>query len=176
VIKPAYLVLVLLGMAHQIHQHTCDHAAPPPGMHYVCEHADSCNCRLQKDEEENEGAAEKSADLSANQQCASSTVNYFVAPTYPEEAWQAGRQGTVRAQVLVASSGTAEIKMISGDPVLAREVTEALKKWKFASSKLPRVLDIRVRFLLAGNPTAKPFITVSGASPLDLVVTAPPIP
>ena len=60
-------------------------------------------------------------------------VTSKVPPDYPVIAKQLKISGDVELEVLVAESGTVEkVNIVSGNPVLTRPATEALKKWKFA--------------------------------------------
>lgn len=55
-----------------------------------------------------------------------------VQPQYPELARQLNISGTVEIEVLVAESGAVESATpVSGNPVLTKPASEALKKWKF---------------------------------------------
>jgi len=169
------VVLVLFApLAPQLQRRTCDHAIPPEGMHYVCARADSCDCHLEKDEPESDETAGKPSRMPIVEPCTSSTLRYFVAPDYPETARRSRKQGVVRAHLTVDASGTAAIKIDSGDPVLADQVATTLKKWKFAPADPPQTLAVTFTFALAGDPTENAVTTVSGSSPLDLVVTVSP--
>lgn len=60
-------------------------------------------------------------------------VTAKVAPEYPAIAKQLKIEGSVELEVLVAESGTVEkVNIVSGNPVLTRPASDALKKWKFA--------------------------------------------
>jgi Gram-negative bacterial TonB protein C-terminal len=166
--------ILLVARAGGVDHGVCDHAAPPPGMHYVCAPADSCNCRLEKDEPVAD--AEGKDSRVSGEACAASGLQHFVAPDYPLAAWQAGKQGMVQAQVVVGPSGILKVKIESGDPVFAQPVTDTLKTWKFAPSESQRIYAISIRFRFAGTPTGHPATTVGGASPLELEVTAHPPP
>jgi hypothetical protein len=171
--KYVYLWMVLLAArAGGVDRGVCDHAAPPPGMHYVCAPADSCNCRLEKDDLEEDGGGNDSGV--SGEACAATGLQHFVAPDYPLAAWQAGKQGMVQAQVVVGASGIVKVKIESGDPLFAQPVADTLKTWKFAPSDPERIYAIAIRFRLAGTPTRDRATTVSGASPLVLEVTAHP--
>ena len=51
---------------------------------------------------------------------------------YPEEARQRNIHGPVVLDALVGSDGAVrELKVISGDPVLAKAATEAVRQWRF---------------------------------------------
>jgi TonB family protein len=60
-------------------------------------------------------------------------VTSKVPPDYPPIARQLKIVGDVELEVLVTESGTVEkVNILSGNPVLTRPASEALKKWKFA--------------------------------------------
>jgi TonB family protein len=62
-----------------------------------------------------------------------SAVTLKVPPEYPAIARQLKMAGDVELEVLVTESGTVEkVNIVSGNPVLTRPASEALKKWKFA--------------------------------------------
>jgi TonB family protein len=166
-----------LGPQHQ--QPTCDHAAPPEGMHYVCANQDSCDCRIVADAPSSGDESEKGSripvpDLSP---CNSGDVKYFVAPDYPLPARQAAKQGTVIARLGINSAGDVnEVIIQSGDPLLTGPVIQTLKNWKFAPTGATQTASVSVTFALAGNSVTKPAATtVSGSSPLNLVITANPV-
>ena len=54
-------------------------------------------------------------------------------PEYPTIAKQLKIEGAVELEVLVAESGTVEkVNIVSGNPVLTRPASDAVKKWKYA--------------------------------------------
>ena len=169
------LAFALLGNPpRQIEKRTCDHAAPPEGMHYVCSPKDSCDCRLERNSSEEgaaEGARESSADAAA---CASAGLKYFVAPAYPPAARARKKQGTVTVRLTVDASGTAQVKIEAGDPQLAESVLSALQKWRFAPAEHPRTVTATFTFAIAGDATEAMRTTVAGSSPLNLVIAASP--
>lgn len=56
-----------------------------------------------------------------------------VSPDYPEVARQLKMQGTVELEAVVSEDGSvAEVRIVSGNPVLTKAASQALKKWKFA--------------------------------------------
>jgi protein TonB len=56
-----------------------------------------------------------------------------VTPEYPPIARQLKIVGDVELEALVTESGTVEkVNIVSGNPVLTRPASEAVKKWKFA--------------------------------------------
>ncbi|HEY4816537.1 MAG TPA: energy transducer TonB [Candidatus Acidoferrum sp.] len=174
----APLVLALLaGLALHHQQPTCDLAAPPPGMHYVCANPNSCDCQLVADNpsgDESQNASPIPVPHASS--CAADKVKYFVAPDYPRRALQAAKQGTVIATLAINPAGDVdEVKIHSGDPLLDGSVIETLKKWKFLTSGAAQTVDVSVTFALAGDTVTKPATTVSGSSPLNLVITAGPL-
>jgi len=55
-----------------------------------------------------------------------------VQPDYPPIAKQLKMEGNVVLEVVVAENGTVEkVNIISGNPVLTRPASDALKRWKF---------------------------------------------
>jgi TonB family protein len=100
-----------------------------------------------------------------------------VAPDYPPLARQAGKQGTVIAWLAIDPAGNIdEVKIPSGDPLLAGPVIQILKNWKFAPTGATQTASVSVTFALAGHPVTKPVAaTVSGSSPLNLVITTSPV-
>ena len=63
---------------------------------------------------------------------------YSPEPLYPPLAQQARIQGTVRLEVLIAADGAVkQVRLISGHPMLAGAVLEAVKKWRYR----PTLLD-----------------------------------
>jgi TonB family protein len=165
-------LIVLVSAGFQIQKRTCDHPAPPEGMHYVCVPQNPCDCRLEKDSSEDVGSP---AASEAIEPCSADKVKYFVAPAYPETARKAGKQATVTAQLTVENLGIAHVRIESGDPVFAEAVQTALHKWRFAPSAAGQTLTATFTFALAGTPTEHISTTVSGASPLNLVISAPPV-
>jgi len=131
-----------------------------------------CALRLEKDSSEDEGSP---APPAAIEPCSADKVKYFVAPAYPETARKAGKQGTVTALLTVENRGIAQVKIESGDPAFTAAVQTALHKWRFAPSATGQTLTATFTFALAGNPTEHISTTVSGASPLNLVISAPPV-
>ena len=60
-------------------------------------------------------------------------VTSKVSPDYPPIGRQLKIVGDVELEVLVTDSGTVEkVNILSGNPVLTRPASEALKKWKFS--------------------------------------------
>ena len=60
-------------------------------------------------------------------------VTTKVPPDYPVIAKQLKIEGAVELEVLVTESGTVEkVNIVSGNPVLTRPASDAVKKWKYA--------------------------------------------
>jgi TonB family protein len=167
-------LLVLATAGFQIQKRTCDHPAPPEGMHYVCAPENTCNCHLEKDAAENEEPTANPGSAAENQPCSADKVKYFVVPAYPEAARKARKQATITAHLTIQSSGAANVDIESPDSAFAEAVRAALHKWRFAPSATGETLTATFTFALAGNPSDRIFTTVSGASPLNLVISAPP--
>lgn len=174
---PFFLAFVLLPRQSMLPQKdVCDHPTPPEGMHYVCAPRDSCNCHLEKDEVEDNRAQAGQAST-ADELCLSKSLKHFVAPHYPAAAREARKQGTVTAELIVDNSGHHTVKIESGDAVFTEPVLVALRNWRFVPSASPLKFAATFTFALAGNPTANAITSVSGSSPLNLVIIAtPPLP
>jgi TonB family protein len=79
------------------------------------------------------------------------------APVYPVEAKAKGIRGNVVLKATIDTTGKmSELKLIEGDPVLAKAAIEAVKKWRYR----PYLLDgkpvtvettITVRFVLGNS-------------------------
>jgi TonB family protein len=64
-----------------------------------------------------------------------------VEPEYPEDARQRHIEGPVVLKVLVGTDGAVqELKVVSGDPLLAKAATDAVRRWRFQ----PHHLDHRL--------------------------------
>lgn len=73
---------------------------------------------------------EKVLELSAS--AAESGLIHRVEPQYPEEARAQGIQGAVVLEVHIGSDGSvAQVKVVSGQPVLANAAMSAVKQWRF---------------------------------------------
>jgi TonB family protein len=80
-----------------------------------------------------------------------------VYPRYPPEARKEHVQGTVVLMVLISREGdVSEVKLISGDPILAPAAIDAVKQWKYK----PYLLDgrpvevettVQINFTLSGG-------------------------
>lgn len=56
-----------------------------------------------------------------------------VQPDYPAMAKQLKIEGAVELEAVVSENGTVEkVNIVSGNPVLTRPASDALRKWKFA--------------------------------------------
>ena len=65
-------------------------------------------------------------------------LSHSVAPAYPDIARDAGIEGDVTLRVIIGEDGAVnEIKILGGEPVLARAATEAVAQWHYA----PTLLD-----------------------------------
>jgi TonB family protein len=174
-VKTVILMFVVLGSvaAAQVEKRTCDHPAPPQGMYYVCDPKDTCDCHLEKNSEEQSPVG---SEIGGAEPCSATKVRFFVAPAYPLSARAAKKQDTVKAHLTVDGSGTAQIKIESGEPIFAEAVTSALNKWRFEPTEQPRTLDATFTFAIAGDATDAMRTTVAGSSPLHLVISvSPPI-
>src|SRR5450432_4270291 len=61
------------------------------------------------------------------------SVTTKVSPEYPAIAKQLKIEGAVELEALVTESGTVEkVTIVSGNPVLTRPASDAVKRWKFA--------------------------------------------
>ncbi len=65
-------------------------------------------------------------------------LSHSVAPAYPDVAREAGIEGDVTLRLIIGEDGAVnEIKVLNGEPVLARAATEAVAQWRYA----PALLD-----------------------------------
>jgi protein TonB len=56
-----------------------------------------------------------------------------VPPEYPVVAKQLKLEGTVELEAVLAEDGkVAEVRIVSGNPVLTKAAADAVRKWKFA--------------------------------------------
>jgi TonB family protein len=56
-----------------------------------------------------------------------------VNPDYPDVARQLKMQGMVQLEAVISEDGSvAEVRIVSGNPVLTKAASQAVKKWKFA--------------------------------------------
>jgi len=89
--------------------------------------------------------------------CAEGLKIHDEAPVYPVEAKAKGIHGNVVLKATIDTTGKmSELKLIKGDPVLAKAAIEAVKKWRYR----PYLLDgqpvtvettIVVRFVLGNS-------------------------
>jgi len=64
---------------------------------------------------------------------AMSSIVSKVAPEYPLMARQLKIEGQVELEVTIGESGSVEgVTIVSGNPVLTKPASEAVKKWKFS--------------------------------------------
>jgi TonB family protein len=174
VLKALIVAFALLSSsAAQVEKRNCDHPAPPEGMHYVCSPKDSCDCRLERDSSEIRESSGTAATSSADS-CSPAGLRYFVVPAYPPAARAARKQATIKAQLTVGASGTAEVKIESGNPAFDEAVLDALRKWRFASGEKLRTLKATFTFAIAGDATDSMRTTIAGSSPLNLVISVSP--
>lgn len=55
-----------------------------------------------------------------------------VAPIYPQQALQMKIQGAVQIMATISKDGNiTNLKLLSGDPILARAAMDAVKQWKY---------------------------------------------
>ena len=77
-----------------------------------------------------------------------------VAPVYPEQALQMKIQGPVQIMATISKDGNiTNLKLVSGDPILARAAMDAVKQWKYQpyylnSQPVDIQTDITVNFKL----------------------------
>jgi TonB family protein len=65
------------------------------------------------------------------------TLEYRVNPVYPNEAFMQRRQGRVTLNGVIAEDGRLQnLKVASGDPVLARAAMQAVSQWRYQPYKL----------------------------------------
>ena len=75
---------------------------------------------------------------------AGGTLVHKVQPVYPLEARRLHLEGTVVLDATITQEGQIEnLKLVSGDPVLAKAATEAVSKWRYTP------------YLLNGRPIVK---------------------
>lgn len=91
----------------------------------------------------------KPARLHVSQAVAEKNVVYKVPPRYPIEAKEKHITGDVILGVTIDHSGSiSELKVISGDPVLAQAAADAVKQWKYKPYLLngePVLVDTTVK-------------------------------
>lgn len=164
------LILVLSALPQVKHPQACDHAAPPPGMQWVCTPENGCNCHLEavaSQDQLEEGAISASSKNSSA--CLACRVRFFIIPTYPAAAREAQKQGTVTASLILTPGGQVErIRIQSGDAQLAEAAQAAFQQWRFAGGGREETIPVSVQFVLSDGAEG----SVTGKSLLNTVVTA----
>ncbi len=85
---------------------------------------------------------------------AESAVISKVPPEYPATAKSLKIQGTVELEATVSTTGEVQkVNIVSGNPVLTKPASEALKKWKFRpftlnGKAIERVVQVNMSFKL----------------------------
>jgi protein TonB len=80
-----------------------------------------------------------------------------VDPVYPEQAKQAGIQGTVVLSAIISADGSVKsLRLVSGHPALTSAAIDAVKQWKYRPYLLNgRPVDyettVTVKFTLPGS-------------------------
>ena len=107
----------------------CDHAAPPPGMHYVCK--SQCDCHLEgKLKNDQDGIAP--APTPDNQGACQPLI--VAAPAYPKTALNNRIGDTVVIQAYIDSDGgVMSVSLEKGHQQLSAPALEAVKKWRFSA-------------------------------------------
>jgi len=60
-----------------------------------------------------------------------------VSPVYPSQARELRMQGAVRLDAIISEQGTIEsVKLVEGQPVLARAAIDAIKQWRYKPYEL----------------------------------------
>lgn len=68
----------------------------------------------------------------AGQDVQPATLIHRVNPDYPDSWKRQGIQGTVHLRATIAKDGSVrDVKVIDGDPLLAKSAENALKKWRY---------------------------------------------
>jgi TonB family protein len=156
------------------HPSACDHAAPPAGMRWVCANNNTCNCHLvaSAGEEETNKAGLKPALSKPSGQCVACRIESFAIPPYPEAARRAQKQGVVSATLVLTPEGAVQdVRIQSGEPVLASAAETALRRWRFKAGGHQESFRVSVTFVLSDDTAA----AVTGESLLNTVVTATPL-
>jgi protein TonB len=96
-----------------------------------------------------------SLGASISQEVQGGVLQHKVLPVYPSEARRMGVEGKVELEATVTERGQVEdLKVISGNPLLAQAVMDAVRKWRYSP------------LLLNGKPTRREtIITVSFVAP-----------
>jgi len=144
-------VLALAQAAPEKQKIICDHAAPPPGMHYV--YKSQCDCHLEgklKNDEDGVAPPPAPADI-----CQPLMTSIF-APPYPQIARYNRIAGTVFVQVEIDPEGNVTGTSIqNGHPLLTGVVLKAAKRWRF-STGCSKVQTVSVRFDLTDDEDRNP--------------------
>jgi TonB family protein len=92
---------------------------------------------------------------SISQEVQGGVLQHKVLPVYPSEARRMGVEGKVELEATVTERGQVEdLKVISGNPLLAQAAMDAVRKWRYSP------------LLLNGKPTRREtIITVSFVAP-----------
>ncbi len=73
----------------------------------------------------------------------------MVPPHYPEEAKKARIQGNVVLRATIEKDGTvSNLKVQSGDPMLAKAAVEGVQKWRYAPMQKAMTTDLTIHFTL----------------------------
>jgi TonB family protein len=168
--RMASLTLVLSALPQVKHPQACDHAAPPPGMQWMCDSENGCNCHLEavaSQDQLEEGAVSPSSKTSSA--CLACRVRFFIIPTYPAAAREAQKQGRVTASLILTPEGQVEqVRIQSGDAQLAEAAQAAFQHWRFAGGGREETIPVSVQFVLSDVAEG----SVTGKSLLNTVVTA----
>lgn len=77
-------------------------------------------------------AAQRPMRVRVSARVADALLTKKVEPKYPQEAREKHVQGTVILKVEISRGGdVTDVKLVSGDPLLAPAAMEAVKQWKF---------------------------------------------
>jgi protein TonB len=83
-----------------------------------------------------------------------------VSPAYPAEAIEQGISGAVHLEAIITTRGSVrDIKVLSGDAVLAAAAVAAVQQWRYEptvlnGSPVEVITDISVNFALTAPPEA----------------------
>lgn len=80
----------------------------------------------------------------------------YKSPSYPELAIETAQEGSVVVQATIDHDGAVrEVNVLSGDPLLAAAVTDAIKHWKYEphprNGKAERDIRVKVTFAISKN-------------------------
>lgn len=166
----------------------CEHAAPPPGSHWVCDNPDQpCQCHL----ESNVRGRPIFSDgvphwrpISAQQKaageagCKRVSVKHFVAPFYPEIARLGQVQGTIIVFARLDAEGHVTSALPEGPIALAESAFTAVRQWTFHNPAHAKSVTIAVKYSLQQKAltTNTPLTDVSADLPCVVEVSALPTP